>query len=207
MFNIALISLALNFITVECTIKQNIIIWDNDGTIMGSKDPNDSSSKSRVILPNVQKVMQKSHTINVVCSGCKTPESELQNFDPERIIIQLKKLMTDLPIDIATFSPAIGGTECWVIIKKGVNDFEIRKAHEDDRYKHLIGQFKKPGIGMLVVIKDLLGELLIISDETNTVFIGDAWQDQKAANDFGIPFIEAKSIHTMQDEHYLDFKK
>ena len=37
-----------------------VIIWDNDGTIMGSKDPNDASSKAKKMLLNVERVMHES---------------------------------------------------------------------------------------------------------------------------------------------------
>ncbi len=179
-------------------MQQRIIIWDNDGTIMGAKDPNDISNSAKVILPNIEKVMQQEGTFNIVCSGMKTPESEAQNFDPAKIIEKFKKLMMQLPVTIATFSPAIGGTECWVVIKRNDTEFEIRKAHEDERYAHLIGQFKKPDMGMLHVIKDLVKEHGLIIHEDNTVFIGDAEQDKIAAYVFKISFIHATHIHEMK---------
>jgi hypothetical protein len=39
----------------------------------------------------------------------------------------------------------------------------IRKAHEDPRYHHFIGQFKKLGVGMLVVIIDMIRHVLYAS--------------------------------------------
>jgi histidinol phosphatase-like enzyme len=176
---------------------QKIIIWDNDGTIMGSKDPHDTTSAAKVILPNVATTMRQKNTLNIICSGMKTPESESQNFDPEKIIAKFTTLMLELPISIAVFSPAIGGTQCWALIKEADNQITIFKAHEDERYRHLIGTFKKPDIGMLVVIKELLREKGIVCDGTNTVFIGDAWQDMKAAHGAQLPFLHAKHIHGM----------
>lgn len=177
-----------------------IIIWDNDGTIMGSKDPNDPSNKAKIILPNVEKIMRQKNTINIICSGTKTPESESQNYNLEKVIIKFKALMNELPIDISVFSPAIGGSECWVLIKNKNNDFSIIKIHENDQYKELIGTFKKPDVGMLVVIKDLLQERNIICDDTNTIFIGDTWQDMKAAHDVKLPFLYAEHIHCIKDK-------
>lgn len=172
---------------------------------MGSANPNDTSSNAKVLLPNVQRIMETAGTINIICSGCKTPESELQNFDPQHVIERFKLLMDKLPIALATFSPAIGGTECYVIIKRSsVDDLEIRKAHEDSRYMHLVGQFKKPGTGMLVVIQDLLQELNYAYGSTKLFFIGDTWHDEHAATSLGIPFIPAQQVHALPEDVGID---
>lgn len=177
---------------------KKVIIWDHDGTIVGSVDPNDPT---RRIMPNVAKVMNSKDTFNIICSGCKTASSELQDFDPDLIIAHFTQLMNQLSLHAAVFSPARGGTECWVMIKREDNNIEVRKAHEDPQYSPFIGQFKKPGIGMFVVIRDLLEELhsLKMSAE-NSVMIGDAWHDMVATYDVGLPFIHAKSIHGMCEE-------
>ena len=135
---------------------QKVIVWDHNGTIMGSKDPNDPMHK---ILPNVPRVMASEHIFNVICSGCKTASSELQDYDPDMVIAKFTQLMNQLNLHAAVFSPARGGTECWVMIKKEDNHLEVRKAHEELRYAPFIGEFKKPGIGMFIVIRDLLQEL------------------------------------------------
>ena len=57
------------------------MIW----TITGAKDPNDKTSQAKVILPNVIETMQKAE-FNLVISGFKSPESEAQNFNPEKVI-------------------------------------------------------------------------------------------------------------------------
>jgi hypothetical protein len=184
-------------------LSKEIIIWDNDGTIMGSQNPNDTASSAKVILPNVERVMKASKAIHVICSGCKTPESELQNFDPEKVIAKFTTLMSQLPIRVATFSPAIGGIECYAIIKKADNKVIIRKAHEDVRYKHLIGQFKKPGAGMLVVIRDIIQEEFdCIMHENNTLMIGDTWHDEHAAAELKIPFLDAKHVHALDTKSF-----
>lgn len=179
---------------------QKVIIWDNDGTILGSKDPRDQAISANIILPHVEETMKQKNCFNVICSGMKTLESESHNFDPEMIIAKCKTLMLALPVSIAVFSPAIGGIECWVLIKNKDNTFLIFKAHEDDRYKHLIGTFKKPDTGMLSVIKGILQERGIRCDDTNAIFIGDAWQDMKAAHDSGLSFLHARHIHCMKDD-------
>jgi hypothetical protein len=169
-----------------------IIIWDNDGTVTGSINPNDPT---RVILPHVPEVMAASK-LNIICSGIKTPESESQNWDPDWIIARFTMMMATLPISMVTFSPAIGGIECWVMIKRSDTTIEIRKAHEDPRYAHYIGQFKKPDIGMLVVIRDIVSELFSDNVDADTaIFIGDSIQDQQAAETFGIPFVDASVVH------------
>ena len=134
-------------------MKHKILIWDNDGTVTGSKNPNDTRNSAKVIFPNVKETMQNSD-FNFIISGYKSPESELQNFDANKIITRFSKLMNQLPINAAAFSPAIGGVECYVLIKKN-NKIIIKEAHKDSRYMKYIGKFKKPDIGMFMVIKDI----------------------------------------------------
>lgn len=181
-------------------LQKDIIIWDNDGTIMGSKNPNDTSDNSKIILPNIENVMRSTRAINIICSGCKTPESELQNFDSENIIKKFTKLMNQLPIQVAVFSPAMGGKECYIIIKKiNSENIKVIKAHEDIRYQEYIGHFKKPDIGMLIVIQDILKEEFNkIMIATNTVMIGDTWHDEHAAFKMNIPFLNAVQVHRVK---------
>jgi len=197
LFLFKIVSLSGQNDEVSRMLNKEIIIWDNDGTIMGSKNPNDPN---KIILPNIQNVMSSTKAIHVLCSGCKTPESELQNFDPQNIIKRITALMSQLPIQVATFSPTIGGIECYVIIKKlKTNDIVIRKAHEEKRYQHLIGSFKKPEIGMFVVIQDILKEEFGYSmNSNNSLMIGDTWHDEHAALKKGIAFLDATHIHNMK---------
>lgn len=180
-----------------------VIVWDNNGTIMGSVDPNDPTRK---IMPNVKRVMGTEGAFNIICSGCKTAESELQDFDSELIIAKFTSLMNELPLEAAVFSPARGGAECWVLIKRDINNLEVRKAHEDPRYAQLVGQFKKPGTGMFVVIRDLVAELTSVEmNGENSTMIGDSWHDMVAAYDVGLPFVHAKAIHDLpEDANYSD---
>jgi hypothetical protein len=78
-------------------MKHKILIWDNDGTVTGSKNPNDISNKAKVILPNVEETMKNSN-FNFIISGYKSPESELQNFDVNKIITRFSKLMNQLQL-------------------------------------------------------------------------------------------------------------
>ena len=48
-----------------------IILWDHDGTITSSKNPNDKKS-SRTILPGVKKTMDKA-AFNFIISGFRSP--------------------------------------------------------------------------------------------------------------------------------------
>jgi hypothetical protein len=166
---------------------------------MGSQNPNDLSSTASLILPNVERVMNESNAMNIICSGCKTPESERQNFYPEKIIGKFTPLMMKLPITIATFSPAIGGSQCYVVIKDSEGEFSTLKAHEDIRYQKYANQFKKPGIGMLAVIKDLVQQ-----DPADMIMIGDTWHDKIAAQKFGIPFLDAKHIHQLSKGEVIE---
>ena len=176
-------------------MKHKILIWDNDGTVTGSTDPNDSSNKAKVILTNVEATML-SADFNFIISGFKSPESEAQNFDPKKVIAKFKELMTQLPINAAVFSPSIGGIACYVVIKKLDGNLFIKKAHEDPLYAEYIGKFKKPDIGMFVVIRDIaLEEYNQAIDKNSAIMIGDTWHDKAAAESFGINFIEASVIH------------
>lgn len=175
-------------------MKQRILLWDNDGTISGSQDPNDKTSHAKIILPGVKDAMSLA-PFNFVISGYKSPESEAQNFDPEKVTERFITLMNQLPISAAAFSPTIGGVACYVVVKKD-DTIVVKKAHEDSRYQSYIGEFKKPGIGMFTVMRDIaleaFGQRI---DEQNAVMIGDTWHDEKAAQEFGIPFIDAHNIH------------
>ncbi|MCC2646802.1 MAG: hypothetical protein K0R02_867 [Rickettsiaceae bacterium] len=174
-----------------------ILIWDNDGTISGSKDPNDIYNSAKVILPGVKEKMQTA-SFNFVISGFKSPESEAQNFDPEKVADKFIKLMEQLPINAAAFSPTMGGIACYIVIKKLDNSIITVKAHEDLRYKKFIGDFKKPGIGMFVVMRDIAKEEFNQNiDGNNSVMIGDTWHDEAAALAFGIPFVNASEIHKL----------
>ncbi len=132
---------------------------------------------------------------NFVISGFKSSESEAQNFDPDIVANKFIELMHQLPINAAAFSPTIGGIACYVVLKKN-NKIIIKKAHEDPRYKAYIGHFKKPGIGMFVVIRDIaLEEFNQTINQDNTIMVGDTWHDEAAAKSFGVPFMNAQVIH------------
>ncbi len=171
--------------------KKSILIWDNDGTIMGSTSPNDPT---RIILPGVKEKMETAG-FNFIISGIATPESEAQNFDPEKVTQRFADLMEKLPVKAAVFSPAIGGVACYVVLKKP-EGVVVKEAHKDPRYQSYIGSFKKPGIGMFVVLRDLAQEEFgQVIDKTTSCMIGDTWHDETAATDFGIPFFHARTVH------------
>ena len=176
-------------------MNHKILIWDNDGTVTGSADPNDLSNNAKLILPGVEATMLAAD-FNFIISGFKSVESEAQNFDPEKVIAKFKELMTQLPINAAAFSPSIGGIACYTVIKKLDGNLFIKKAHEDPRYAKYIGEFKKPGIGMFVVMRDIAREEYSqIIDKNTAIMIGDTWHDEQAAESFGISFIDASVIH------------
>jgi len=174
-------------------LSSKTILWDNDGTICGAKDPDDKTSKAKVILPNVKKTMLAAK-FNFVISGFKSIESESKNFDPKGVEEKFIQIMEELPVNAAAFSPTIGGIECFVVVKKNDKNFVV-KAHEDPRYKLYIGKFKKPDVGMFQVISDIAVSEFGINIIENSVYIGDTWHDKKAAEDFGIPFLDAKFVH------------
>ncbi|MGN6670741.1 MAG: hypothetical protein ACTHJ4_04310 [Candidatus Nucleicultricaceae bacterium] len=156
------------------------------------------AGKEKVIMPHIEEVMLSHKGVNVICSGCKTEFSETFNFDPQRVINKFKMLMWRLPIQMAVFSPKIGGVECYAVVSNYVlGVFEVVEIHNDPRYKEWVGRFKKPDVGMFVVIRDLVREyrgIDVIAE--NTLMVGDSWQDEKAALDFGLPFLNAKHVHT-----------
>jgi len=174
-------------------LSNKILIWDNDGTIMGSRNPND---QTKIILPNIEKVMNLS-LLNCVVSGFKSLSSESKNFPPNLVINRFKLLMEKLPIKVCVFSPKIGGSECYVLLKIG-DRIKIIEAHRDSRYKYFIKRFKKPDIGMLVVLRDIIEENFryFISNH-NAILIGDAWYDKEVAKRFSLPFLDAKLIHML----------
>jgi hypothetical protein len=205
-FTISAISLIVNSAyacelhELEHKLEHKMLLWDNDGTIMASKDPNDTTKTAKVTLPGVKNTMMNAD-YNFVISDCKTPESEIKNFDPQKVAEKFTKLMDNLPISAVVFAPSIGGTTCYAVIKKD-GKIVIKKAHEEPRYKKYICQFKKPEIGMFMVIQDIAKEEFgqIIS-ESNSIMIGDTWHDEKAAEDFGIPFVDAEQIHKLGNIH------
>jgi phosphoglycolate phosphatase-like HAD superfamily hydrolase len=169
-----------------------ILLWDNDGTIMGSKNPNDPT---KVFLPGVLDAMEGAD-FNFVISGLASPESESQDFDPDTVAARFINLMGELPISAAAFSPLIGGVACFVVIKKPDGVFVIKKAHEEARYKNYIGHFKKPGVGMFVVMRDVAAEEFgVVVDRSSSVMIGDTWHDEAAASEFGVGFLNAHEVH------------
>lgn len=171
-----------------------IVFWDHDGTIVESRNPNDSPQQLRKIMPGIKAAMQAEQK-NIIISGFASPESESQDFDPVKIIGNFQSLMKRLPIDMAIFSPKRGGMECYVVIKNG-KGFKVIEAHQNSKYKEYIGKFKKPEIGMLIVASDLLVEYLDLEAlKDDMVMIGDTWHDQAAAQKFGIKFISADIVH------------
>lgn len=98
-------------------MKDKILIWDNDGTILGSNNPNDQTLNAKVILLGVESAMHQAK-FNFVNYGFKSSESESQNFDPEKNISRFVDVMNKLPISAVAFSPSIGGIHCYVVIKK-----------------------------------------------------------------------------------------
>jgi hypothetical protein len=176
--------------------SKSVIIWDNDGTIMGTKDLNDRSHE-RIILPNVQEIMNTVPAVHIICSGFKSAETEKKNYDTEGVIKRFSHLMHKLPINAAVFSPAIGGVECWELIKNESGEIEIRKAHDDARYTSYIGHFKKPDTGMFVVIKDIVKKFGLAVKNSDFIMIGDTLQDQQFAENAGIDFVYAQEIHKL----------
>lgn len=198
-YAVAIYLLATSFSFMEgCAGVKKIIIWDNDGTISGSVHPDDRSTAAKRILPNVAEVMAQCARLNIICSGCRTPQSELRDFDPDIVITKFIALMDMLPVSLAAFSPARGGTQCYVLIKDEAGAVEVIHAHQQERYQHLIGEFKKPGNGMLVVLKDIVHERFGCElTAEHAVMIGDTWHDEQAATSMGIPFVDATRVHNL----------
>lgn len=116
--------------------NNKILIWDNDGTISASINPNDKTH-GKVVLPGVHQAMEQAK-LNFIISGFKSPESELQNFDPLLVAKSFKNLMQQLPIEAAVFSPTIGGIECYVVTK---NAAPYNIYHNIPKFISYIGYF------------------------------------------------------------------
>lgn len=176
-------------------MTHKILFWDNDGTITGAKNPDDTKGRTKGILPGVEATM-KGAQLNIVISGTRTAESNQKDWDVDRVTQMFMDLMRVLPIHMVAFSPLKGGTACYVLIKKPDGAIVMKKAHEEERYQKYQGHFKKPDIGMLVVLKDTAAEEFCVSiTPTNSLLIGDMDQDKEAAHAFGIPFVDAQMIH------------
>ena len=174
-------------------IMQKILVWDSDGTVVGPKNPHDHNDHSKIILPGVEVVMGKAH-FNCMISGTKTPTS--QDYDPETLIPGFKELMEKLPVSVIAFSASKDGIDCYVLAKKSDGTIEIRKAHEDARYEQYRGKFKKPDIGMFVVLRDVAQQEFGYSiDSATGLMIGDTTYDEQGAQNFGIPFLHATIVH------------
>jgi histidinol phosphatase-like enzyme len=183
--------------TYQLPKEVKFVIWDNDGTIKNTTSPDDKRATAQETLPNVKTTMeniQLAGGMNIVCSGCKRPVNERKNFDPRMIIPKMEALMEELPITMAFFSPIIGGTECWGVIKKG-SRFEARPFHQKSEYKKWVGRFKKPDEGMLVVINDILKKEFGAEPTGQIIMIGDMDADRLAAKAVNIPFVHADVIH------------
>lgn len=62
-------------------MKHKTLLLNNDITVIGSKNPNDSSNSAKVILPGVEG--------SILTSAFKSSESEAHNFDPEKVIANI----------------------------------------------------------------------------------------------------------------------
>ncbi len=174
-------------------ISQKVLVWDSDGTVVGPKNPQDHNDHSKVILPGVEVAMSKAH-FNCMISGTKTPSS--QDYDPETLIPGFKDLMEKLPVSAIAFSASKEGIDCYVLVKKSDGAIELRKAHEDARYEQYRGKFKKPDVGMFVVLRDVAQqEFGYTIDSVTSLMIGDTTYDQQGAQNFGIPFLHATIVH------------
>lgn len=186
---------------------KKIIFWDNDGTILGSRDPDDQSVKAKTILPNVEKVMENS-LLNFIISGIQVEdENTSKDFDPKMMIDRFTLLMQKIPVVAAAFSPKRHGTECYLVFQNPTakNGFTVIEVHNEKQYEKYVGKFKKPDIGMFEVILDFIkkyyNETLVLDNlnnnnlKQNIVMIGDMPQDRDAAAAFEIGFIDARAVH------------
>lgn len=76
-------------------------------------------------MPNVEMTMKAANVMNIIYSGCKTPESELQNFDPEPIIEKFKRLMDKLPITMATFHQLLRALNVMQLLKPSQENLRL----------------------------------------------------------------------------------
>ena len=124
---------------------------------------------------------------NCVISGFKSLESEIQDFDPEKIALRFKDLMKILHRGCCPAIPSL---------KIHKETFISRNPTKMYGYQKFIGHFKKPNIGMFLVIKDIVQEMYGQSINTQTkLMLGDTVHDEQAAQNFGLSFLKAHFIH------------
>lgn len=61
-------------------MTDKIVLWNNDGTVIGSRHPDDSVRKILAGVAHAMKVTQ----LNYIILGSKDTEGELRNYDPEK---------------------------------------------------------------------------------------------------------------------------
>lgn len=174
-------------------ITQTVLVWDSDGTVVGPKNPHDQNDHTKIILPGIETAMHQAH-FNCMISGTKTPTS--QDYNPEVLIPGFKDIMEKLPVSAIAFSATKEGLDCYVLVKKPNTPLEIRKIHEDPRYQKYRGTFKKPDVGMFIVLRDIAQEFGYPLNATTSLMIGDTKYDEEGAKNFGISFLYAQEIHT-----------
>ena len=166
-----------------------IAIIDKDGTLTETvsgatfvQSPTDQKLIDGV-QPALAKLLSEGYTLAIasnqagVEAGHKTLEDAIAEMQYAMKLINIQYH--------GLFCPDMAGNECYI-----VSDFSAPPLHKVERYKHLIGQFRKPNAGMLLALRQLFE---IDGDGCECIMIGDSEKYDKGAADAAqIPFIHAK---------------
>jgi D-glycero-D-manno-heptose 1,7-bisphosphate phosphatase len=105
-------------------------------------------------------------------------------------------------LDAIYFCPDFEGNLCFYVNKEE----RVVAVHEHwGKYRHMIGSFRKPNPGMLILaVERFLWNLMPISRKPNKEFVlyaGDREEDQLAAQAAYIPFIWADNWRKEEGQH------
>lgn len=174
----------------QLNLEGKILIWD---TVTAKNKSNYNFYLSENLFTHDNVKAMKKAKLNFIVVGEKTPITNEQNFNPERLAITFINLIRNFPINGVVFSPDMKGLTCFAIIKRPDEVLDIRKLHEEISFKKYIGKFKKPDLGMLIALKALTKkEFKVDIDQNSAVIIINSWHDKAAAEEFNIPFIRFK---------------
>lgn len=97
------------------------------------------------------------------------------------------------------FCPDMQGNECYM-----TSDFAAPPLHKVDRYKHLIGSFRKPSGGMLLALKQHFETHL--DDVDRLLMIGDRSEDLGSAQAAGFDFVWAEDWRNNELDKVLPYR-
>ena len=165
-----------------------MIIFDRDGTLIGSLTDYDANhpkhikhpSDQKLILP-MSKIIQDRGERICIASNQGGVHGTVRYTSLENVAAQMFYLFHLLPVEIALFCTDNAGERCFAVNSRG-QCWEIGLDFPD-----LIGTYRKPGGGMLEIIKRLYVA-------PSYLYVGDMPTDEQAANAAGMEFEYVKDF-------------